>query len=71
MIDIASAAVTASKLVSEEINSARPGAPPIPYVERPPRLRRARLLLSAALHRVASAVAPASVVAPAEVRPAC
>jgi hypothetical protein len=41
-----------------EAHSALPHAPVVPHVERQPRAAAPRLLVAAALHRVADAVAP-------------
>ena len=40
------------------VDSARPDAPVVPYVEPPQRIRSVRLALSKSFHRAARAIAP-------------
>jgi hypothetical protein len=57
-MELPAAFITGLNGVTDEVNSARPDAPVVPYVEPTPRGRSVRLVLSAALHRAARAVAP-------------
>jgi hypothetical protein len=57
-MELPSALIVGVDQVARRYAEVAPGAPAVPHVERPPRVRRTRFALARGLVRVARAIAP-------------